>query len=79
MMNSRSIGEVAAHCPSDWHVAKDNRDGTYYCAPAHKAGAVLGQLLGQSLVIPVVIVLILLIRYVRRWDLVRKARQHGSA
>ena len=65
-MNSRSSGEVAAHCPSGWYVAQDARDRTYYCAPAHKPDAVLDQVLGQSLAIPIVIVLILLLRRVRR-------------
>ena len=66
-MNSRSSGEVAARCPSGWYVGQDARDGTYYCAPAHKPDAVLGQVVGQSLAIPIVILLILLVRRVRRW------------
>jgi hypothetical protein len=65
-MNSRSSGEVAARCPSGWYVAQDARDRTYYCAPTHKPDAVLDQVLGQSLAIPIIIVLILLVRRVRR-------------
>jgi hypothetical protein len=74
-MNSRSSGEVAAHCPTDWCVVKDARDGTYFCAPLHNPEAVLGQELGQSLAIPLVIVLIVLVRRVRGWGLARKGRQ----
>jgi hypothetical protein len=74
-MNSRSSGEVAAHCPIDWYVARDTRDGTYFCAPLHNPDAVLGQEFGQSLAIPLAIVLILLVRRVRRWGLARKGRQ----
>jgi hypothetical protein len=66
LMNSRSSGEVAARCPSGWHVAQDARDRTYYCTPAHKPDAVLNQVFGQSLVIPIIVVLGLLLRRVRR-------------
>jgi hypothetical protein len=65
-MNSRSSGEVAARCPTGWHVAQDARDRTYYCAPAHKPDAVLDQVFGQSLAIPIIVVLILLVRRIRR-------------
>ncbi len=66
LMNSRSSGEVAARCPSGWHVAQDPRDHTYYCMPAHKPDAVLDQVFGQSLAIPIIVVLIMLLRRVRR-------------
>jgi hypothetical protein len=57
---------VAKRCPTDWHVAQDARDGTYYCAPTHPDAAV-GQLLGHWLAIPIVIVLMLLLHGARRW------------
>jgi hypothetical protein len=57
--------EAAKRCPTDWHVAQDARDGTYYCAPTHPDA--VGQLLGHWLAIPIVIVLMLLLRGARRW------------
>lgn len=59
--------ETTRSCPTDWHVAQDTRDGTYYCAPTHPDTAV-GQVLGHSLAIPIVIVLTLLLRGARRRD-----------
>lgn len=56
--------EASRSCATDWHVAQDARDGTYYCAPTHPDAAV-GQVLGHFLAIPIVIVLTLLLRGAR--------------
>jgi hypothetical protein len=63
-MESRPI-ESAKHCPADWHLAQDARDGTHYCAPTNPAA--IGTILGHSLAIPGAIVVLLVLRSVRRW------------
>jgi hypothetical protein len=68
-MDSLTNEAAAKRCASDWHVAKDAHDGSYYCAPNHPEAAT-GQALGQFLAIPAVIVLTVLVRGVRR----RRAR-----
>ena len=59
--DAAKAAEAAKSCPTDWHVAQDARDGTYYCAPAHPDAAV-GQGVGYALAIPIVIVVAWLVR-----------------
>jgi hypothetical protein len=57
--------ETAKHCPVNWQVAQDARDGTYYCASTQPDAGVV-EALGLWVAIPVVILVVWLLRGGRR-------------